>query len=1587
MSERTTDEAAASHERSARSIKLDALLSDARRRLVEIGTRNRLIHTNRRAKKPSTLAVVHESADDLFRQLVLESRALRFRTDPRIGVQTEASDGPPSNEDPPLDSLPPNVLQTRVGEDALQRRLLKFFRDAKTLEEEQGINILYLAVGFLGWYEDDNSQVVREAPLLLIPVGLTRDARRSTFDLKIREDDISINLPLAERLKEFGITLPEVPHDEYLKPSEYFQTVETAIASKSRWFVDRRGVELGLFSFAKLLMFHDLAGDEWPDDAILHHPLILSLLMDGFEAEEPLFSDDTKIDEKFEPADLVHVVDADGSQTLAIETVRAGRNIVIQGPPGTGKSQTIANVIAGAVHDGKTVLFVAEKMVALEVVYSRLKRAGIDRACLELHSRSANKRAVAEELARTINSASAEPNVAADAARLKQVRDALNGISAHLHTQIEQSAKTPFGIIGDLVYSRGKNYSPSEIELSAVICCDAFRFDQVQTATTRLAQATKRVGRKDVHPWRGVRNTALQPLDLERLGRRLGEQCLKINSLQKLSENGATLLAWPSPTNLSDLDKFISLLGIVQKVPVEHSGVIEFLSALPKHTLAQARTIAVCGQQAQEALAAFKNIFRIAALDANTSLVRQALARGTASWFTRLGSPYRSASKELQTWLIGQLPKAANDRVALVDKLVDFQTKCRAISQYKDIGRNIFESFWLDNDTDFNGVLLAEEWLSQALKSGLGDKIKNALFLACRIDTALRLAEKLAQDGTTIRLELEKLVEDLALEVPVAFEGKDLAEISFSDLETRLSTWVASSNRYAEWAELISLDTNLRAAGADDIAERLADGRLSADHALDELKHARAEILWNQAIGKNPNLSSALKENRTALVQEFKKLDAQRRDRVSALIRARHAAAMPRGAFGEMAIIRGEIARRRGHMPIRKLIDRAGRAIQMLKPVFMMSPISVAQYLPPGKISFDLVVIDEASQVRPEDALGVIARGGQIVVVGDRKQLPPTSFFSRLLDDDDEASDDVEDPAPTILAGAAAITALESILTLCEARGLSSRMLRWHYRSRHPSLIEVSNTEFYGSNLFLPPAPAAERSSEGFLLRRVQGAYDRGGKRTNAVEAQAIIDAVAKHAAETPDLSLGVVTFSTAQRDIVSDFLDERRRTDPVLDTFLESGNEEVFVKNLENVQGDERDVILVSVGYGPRQAGARLDSMAFGPVSSEGGERRLNVLFTRARCRCEVFVSFDSGDINLERARGEGPRVLKRFLAYAETGILDQPIASGADHDSLFEEDVAQVIRSCGYLVDAQVGSAGFKIDLAARDPESPGRYILAIECDGSAYHSALWARERDRLRQEVLENMGWQFHRIWSTDWFYRRETEIERLQKALENAKGPRPPRKESISVMEVASELSQSIMSDRESSPYRLADFSISRKTEPHESPINSMADIVGRIVEIEGPIHEEEVARRVASLWGKDRTGSRIAEATRAALQYRRRLFSAIHEHEDFWFTTGQRENCPIRDRSAAIASLQRADMLPPLEISAAAIRVMKENGAISRHEIAVAITRLLGFQRTGPDLRVKIDEVIGDMIAAGTLKDNGRVLAHQAVTHQASSLN
>lgn len=443
-------------------------------------------------------------------------------------------------------------------------------------------------------------------------------------------------------------------------------------------------------------------------------------------------------------------------------------------------------------------------------------------------------------------------------------------------------------------------------------------------------------------------------------------------------------------------------------------------------------------------------------------------------------------------------------------------------------------------------------------------------------------------------------------------------------------------------------------------------------------------------------------------------------------------------------------------MALRQLFSKIPNLLTRLKPCLLMSPISVAQYLDPAHSPFDLVIFDEASQVPTCEAVGAIARGKEAIIVGDPNQLPPTSFFMTMNTDDDDGLD---------------IKDLESILDDCLAIRMPEEHLRWHYRSQHESLISFSNYQYYNNSLHTFPSP--DDLTPAVKIVYVEGVYDRGKSKQNRAEADAIVAEVVKRLLD-PELSkrnIGVVTFSQAQQRLIEDLLDEQVRQNPEIECFFNSSVEEpVFVKNLENVQGDERDVILFSVGYGPDAQG-RI-SYNFGPLNREGGWRRLNVAVSRARQEMMVFSTLRSDQLDLSRTNAKGVADLKAFLEYAERGkqalYMQHTATADAEHDTLFEEQVSLALKEKGYKVQAQVGCSGYKIDLAIVDPDRPGRYLLGIECDGATYHRSKTARDRDKLREMVLRKLGWKIHRIWSTDWWENQQRELDRVEVAIASAR---------------------------------------------------------------------------------------------------------------------------------------------------------------------------------------------------------------------------
>jgi very-short-patch-repair endonuclease len=587
------------------------------------------------------------------------------------------------------------------------------------------------------------------------------------------------------------------------------------------------------------------------------------------------------------------------------------------------------------------------------------------------------------------------------------------------------------------------------------------------------------------------------------------------------------------------------------------------------------------------------------------------------------------------------------------------------------------------------------------------------------------------------------------------------------ELITRNQRALDNGDTLQSWLDYVRLRDQLDALGMARLADAVEKLEIEIDQVEVAYQAGIFDVLAREILREDPELGRFSGHSQEALQDKFKEYDSKlKRLQCEHLAWRIDQTKIPTGNMAarvsertERMLLEHECGKKTRHLPIRQMLQRAGNALVALKPCFMMGPMSVSQYLAPGKISFDLVVMDEASQIKPQDALGAVARGGQLVVVGDPKQLPPTSFFDRVVDDGEDDPTGIEESE----------SILDATLPMFPAR-----RLRWHYRSQHENLIAFSNHSFYESDLVLFPSPHKQTADFGIQYSRVpRGCFVN---RKNLEEAKIISEAVREHFRHRPDETLGVVAMSAEQREHIERAIDTLAKDDPVFQEWLDKDatrRESLFTKNLENVQGDERDVIFISMTYGPPEPGAKV-YQRFGPINSDMGWRRLNVLFTRSKKRMHIFSSMGSDDIVTGPTSKRGVQALRDFLSYCETGILHKTERdTGRGPDSDFEIAVMAALREEGFECIPQVGIAGFFIDVAVVDPGNPGRYLMGIECDGATYHSAKSTRDRDRLRQTILERLGWRIRRIWSTDWFKNPQGELGPIIRELHELKSPVAP----------------------------------------------------------------------------------------------------------------------------------------------------------------------------------------------------------------------
>jgi very-short-patch-repair endonuclease len=1572
---------------------LRAKLAQLQNELLDLSRRNRLLNF-RGDKGASSLRIVDELGPEIFRLLVTERRNLHFLA--REEAPKELAAALPREDEggagigiplAPLDGGAvadrhrDNALQTALAGEPLQTRLTRLAQQARSSYDEHGANILYLTLGMVSWRETTSSEVSSNAPLLLVPVELDRKSVNSRYTVRLLDEDVVANPCLLELTKRvFDASLPAPELNDEFDFKAYLLDVQAAVTPLGWRVTDE--IHLGLFSFSKLLMYRDLQAELWPTDAsIVDHPMVRRLLgVEGDAANEDVRArDPSELDEVFHPSNVFQVMDADSSQQVAIAAARDGASAVIEGPPGTGKSQTITNIIAECLSQGKRVLFVAEKAAALEVVQRRLESVGLGDFVLELHSRKTSKAAVLAELQRCLMPSQQEAGSHdVDPDELARLRAKANAYVRELHVRrsgLDLSAYEAMSHVARFGTTVKADFAVPNIRSWSMAMLSDAR-ERIALLDARLG----RVGEPSTHPWRAARLTRLGPDAKQKIRSQLKTVRDALAGIRSASVHLAPLIGQAAPRSLRECVDLANWASTIADSPPE----------LTESNWNDQRwgpeggldSLIADGEARSDLLPRWAQVFSANAELAQWTdvLARRSEGPGLFRW---LGATWRADTQRLRAATTsGQLPSRP-ELVGALGALTKSASLRISIEKRGPGLADLLTSTWRGVETDWRaletGVRGARQIQRLAGEKGLSaDGTSRCLR---ERSEARRAAERVRAAGQAFREAWKAWTEATASTDGAWFEQTSLGEI---DLDVVAAALEQVDRRFAElddWVAYTAIVSEVSAGFLEPAATwAVSPAGAPARGRLAEVFERRIYELWIEgAIDESPILADFHGEDHAVTLERFQELDRlwieATRTRVGRTLRAQRPEMSGTARRGsKLAVVEAEIRKKRRHLPLRRLLREAGEVVQAIKPCFMMSPISVAQYLAPGDVNFDVVIFDEASQVEPADAFGAIARARQVIFVGDEKQLPPTNFFMKVESDVPATSDDDESPENDVGKD------MESILGLGMVRMPHRFSLRWHYRSAHESLISFSNEKFYDNLLRVFPSAHTGRQDVGVQWRYVGGRYERGAGKINLDEVRAIVDEVVAHARVNPKKSLGVGTFNSPQQMAIEDELERRRRgvRDEALEAFLSAeGSEPFFIKNLETIQGDERDTILLSVTYGPDATGRVFRN--FGPLNREGGWRRMNVLVTRARERCVVFSSLHADEIQLGENAPRGVVAFKDYLHFAEYGAMPTSAIPAGGFDSPLEEEIANALRRKGWEVRSQIGVAGFWIDLAIVDPERRGRYLVGIECDGATYHSSPTARDRDRLRQGVLEKLGWRLLRVWSTDWFKNPERALERLLVAIDDVKSGAPRVARAASpIRRLAPVASRAAEAEAQYDPRSPAGRSKSRDVERyvrHAVRVNGqgMTDTAAVVpalidlVRIEGPIHVEEAGRVLCRALGTRLTESNsdaLEVAIAAAIEAQ-----ALERKGGFLRIPGAAT--VVRHRGGT-CEVTKPELIPPEEYAEAIRLVLKKEFGLHPDALHTSVVRLMGFERAGERLKDEISRGIRRLLDDGDIKVDGR---------------
>lgn len=1260
-------------------------------------------------------------------------------------------------------SINKHELVSSLEPEDLATRLLTIFRTNRTALEEGGANTLFLTLGMLYWKDDARGRV-QPAPILLIPVSIARKSTRSGFAISRSDDETVVNPTLLQLLRErFQMNLSgldELPLDDRgVDVTTILQMVRTAVTDIAHWEV-RNEVHLGILSYAKHLMWKDL---EQRSADLRQHRVVAQLLMNAETvvenpAVDEILSKRDDIDKRHEPWELYAPLDADSSQLNAISRASTGIDLVIEGPPGTGKSQTITNLIAHFLGSGKSVLFVSEKMAALNVVHERLNRVGLGPFCLELHSAKAKKTDVLDQLKDALNVSCqfSKEEWMNEGKKLSRLRRELNDWVDTLHKK-HTNGLTIRGAMGTLTKAYGRE--PAKLSWENPDVHSVADLEEQRELMRTIAGVLNEISPLTGHPLEGIRHTSWTTAwedTLREVLDRIG------HFTERLIDDVHQLLStWGIEEPLT-ASEALDVLG--QSLIESRAMPEELLKRVgDEHISQKLQELIDHRERYEDAWNTLGTWFKKDVVVVATPPLKSLWAEAQGSSALGRWSRRRRIMAQLKPYARAPLPEGSLSDV--LDALERLQAEV-AWFQGADAWASSMMGSALYQGSETDRAKLGEmvQWLedfevSIRLCAGPGGTTKDRIehWLQAGGYEAVRAMEpqitQYQQDRKNFLQAQTTLME---------LTHAKVLPVDLTDLLETVSRWSSAQAQWRLWCRWMDLRQKASALGLAPLMAQLESGRVKPEELEEQWAYSYQYWWFRASIDREDALRNFTRSEHLRRIEDFQQLDNNFRELTARYLVSKLAARVPQNSHvgaqtQEFKILNHELNKKRAHWPVRKLIGALPTLFPRLKPCLLMSPLSVAQYLDEGA-QFDVVIFDEASQIPVWDAVGAIARGKQLIVVGDPKQLPPTSFFETQ----DQRHEDLDDGQ---------FEDLESILDECLGSALPTLRLEWHYRSRHEGLIAFSNHKYYDSQLVTFPSPVTRDGA--VRLEVIEGIYDRGGTRTNRSEALAVVEAIAKHFKEYGENAptLGVVTFNLAQQQLIEELLDRTMRGAPDLERVIMQSKESLFIKNLENVQGDERDIIFFSVTYG-RDSGGRV-ALNMGPLNKEGGHRRLNVAITRARRGVTIFSTIRAEDIDVARTRARGVLDLRDYLRYAETGFLE----GGIQHHQVFslhpiEDQIATELERRGWLCHRNIGSSEHRIDIGVVDPHDPSRFLLGVESDGVNYLSLPSARDRDRLHQEVMNGLGWNLERVWSLDSVVNPMREVDRLESRLNSLVGSQP-----------------------------------------------------------------------------------------------------------------------------------------------------------------------------------------------------------------------